>query len=73
MRLVAKQPDPTIVQHLQSLLKDALEGRVIGFIAAVHYGGRDFAYLGTGSMCDCPTLGIASAHKLATKMLHNNS
>jgi hypothetical protein len=60
------------VQHLQALLKEAVEGKIVGIIAAVHYGGREFAYVGSGSMCDCPTLGIASAHKLATKLLQTN-
>jgi hypothetical protein len=57
---------------LQALLEEARQGKVVGFIAAVHYGGKEFGYVGSGSMCDCPTLGIASAHKLATKLLHHN-
>ena len=54
------------------MLQDAMEGKLVGLIAAVHYGGREFGYVGAGSMCECPTLGIASAHKLATKLLHHN-
>lgn len=72
LRLTDKQRDPKIVLHLQSMLQDAMEGKVAGLLVAVHYGGKEFAYIGAGSMCDCPTLGIASAHKLATKMLHAN-
>jgi hypothetical protein len=60
------------VQQLQALLQDAIDGKVIGVIAAVHYGGREFGYVGGGSMCDHPPLGIASATKLATKLLQHN-
>jgi hypothetical protein len=72
IRLAEKRRDPHTVQNLQALLKEAMEGKIIGIIAAVHYGGREFAYVGSGSMCDCPSIGIASAHKLATKLLQAN-
>lgn len=72
LQLVARQRDPKIVQHLQAMLQDALEGKVVGVIASVHYGGREFSYLAVGSMCDCPTLGITSALKLKTKLLQHN-
>lgn len=60
------------MRQLQALLQDAVDGKVIGIIAAVHYGGREFGYVGAGSMCENPPLGIASATKLATKLLHHN-
>ena len=72
LQLVERQRDPKIVQQLQIMLRDAKAGKIAGVIAAIHYGGREFSYIGSGSMCDCPTLGIASAHKLATKLLHPN-
>ena len=72
LQLVARQRDPKIIQHLQAMLQDAIDGKVVGVIASVHYGGREFSYLAAGSMCDCPTLGIASALKLKTKLLQHN-
>lgn len=41
-----------------------------GVVVAAHYGGREYAYMGSGSMCDHPGLGAAAAQRLATKMLH---
>jgi hypothetical protein len=50
-----------------------MRGEIVGIVAAVHYGGRDYGYIGSGSMCEHPNIGIAAAHRLATKLLHTNS
>jgi hypothetical protein len=55
------------------MLKDAMSGKIVGLLAAVHYGGKEYGYSGTGSLCSNPSLGIAAAHRLATKLLHANN
>lgn len=72
IQLVERRRDLQTIKQLEQLLRDAVAGRIVGVIAAAHYGGRDYAYLGTGSMCEHPNLGVAAAQKLATKLLQTN-
>lgn len=72
VRLAERRPNREIVEQLQDLLNDAAAGRIAGAIVAVHYGGAEYGYLGSGTMCSDPTRGIAAAHRLATKLLHHN-
>lgn len=73
IKLVERRRDEELVRQLQQMLSDAVAGNIIGMVAAVHYGGREYSYIGTGSMCEHPNMGIAAAHRLATKLLHANS
>lgn len=73
IQLVERRRDPRTIRQLELLLRDALAGRLIGLVAAAHYGGRDYAYAGTGSLCEHPNLGVAAAHRIATKLLHPNT
>lgn len=72
VRLVERQPDRDTVHQLEALLEEAKAGKIVGLLAAVHYGGSAYAYLGSGSMCSDPSRGLAAAHRLATKLLHQN-
>ena len=72
IRLVERRRDLQTVMQLQDLLQQAMEGKIVGLVASVHYGGCEFGYIGSGSMCNNPAVGIAAAQKLATKMLHLN-
>lgn len=73
LRLVERLPDSDVVSQLEALLRDAMDGRLIGFVAAAHYGGREYAYMGSGSMCDHPIMGAAAAHKLASKLMQSEN
>lgn len=70
IQLVEKRRDLQTIKQLEQLLRDAVAGRIVGVIAAAHYGGRDYAYPGTGSLCEHPNLGVAAAQRLTTKLLH---
>jgi hypothetical protein len=72
IRLVERRRDEDAIKHLEQLLQEAREGKIIGLLAAVHYGGSDYGYVGSGSMCHNPGVGITAAHRLATKLLHSN-
>jgi len=72
LRLVEKQPDPTIVEQLRDLLRDAETGRIRGLLASAHYGGNHYGYYGGGTMCSNQTIGLAAIYNLATKLLTDN-
>ena len=72
VRLAERRVDQQTIRYLQGLLQAAMRGEIAGIVAAVHYGGREYSYLGSGSMCDHPSMGIAAAHRLATKLLQTN-
>lgn len=59
----------TVIDQLKELLREAESGRVIGLIAAAHYADGDTAYVGSGSMCDNPMIGVAATQQLAKKLL----
>lgn len=69
VELAPRRADTTVVEHLEALLEEAKAGRISGAIAAVHYGGREYAYLGSGSLCEDPRLGLHAVASLAKKML----
>ena len=54
---------------LRALLADAEKGLVVGLLAAAHYGGEDFHLVGTGSVCEQPTLGISAARQLISRLV----
>jgi hypothetical protein len=58
------------VRQLTALLRDAKAGRITGAVAAYHYGGREYLYLGSGSLCADPRLGLGALAVLAKKLLH---
>ena len=62
-------PDQATVDHLKQLLADAESGRLRGALVAAHYGGREYLYAGSGSLCQDPRLGVAALAKLARKFL----
>lgn len=68
LALVERRVDPQVVEHLSELLEDAKQGRVVGLIAAAHYGGREHGYYGSGSLSQ-PGLGIQAVAHLAKKLL----
>ena len=45
------------------------DGRIFGAVAAVHYVGREYAFVGSGSLCDDRRLGLHAAATLARKLL----
>lgn len=69
LALAELRVDPNTVLQLEALLEDARIGKIIGALAAVHYGGRDYAFVGSGSLCDDPRLGLHAVATLAKKML----
>lgn len=60
VRLVEKRPDGRIIEQLRTLLMEAEQGKLIGFLAVGHYGGREYSYFGSGSFCDHPTIGLGA-------------
>ena len=72
LRLVEKQPDPTIIEQLRDMLRDAENGRIRGLLASAHYGGSSYGYYGGGTMCSNQTIGLAAVCNLATKLLTGN-
>jgi hypothetical protein len=72
LRLVEKQPDSSIIAQLNDMLRDAEKGKVIGLLAAAHYGGSAYGYYGGGSMCNTPSVGLAAIYNLTTKLLTGN-
>lgn len=66
---VRREPDPETITCLRQLLEDAEQGRVRGALVAAHYGGRDYVYAGSGSLCQDPRLGVAAVARLARKFL----
>lgn len=54
---------------MRQLLADAESGRLRGALVAAHYGGREYLYAGSGSLCQDPRLGVAALAKLARKFL----
>ena len=69
LALAELRVDPNTVLQLETLLEEARIGKIIGALAAVHYGGRDYAFVGSGSLCDDPRLGLHAVATLAKKML----
>ena len=69
LALAALRVDPNTVLQLEALLEEARAGRVVGAVAAIHYGGRDYAFVGSGSLCEDPRLGLHAVATLAKKML----
>lgn len=69
LELAPRRADTAVVAHLEGLLAEAKAGRITGAIAAVHYGGREYGYLGSGSLCEDPRLGLHAVAALAKKML----
>lgn len=72
LRLAERRPDQEIIEQLRDLLRDAENGKVVGLLAAVHYGGSGFGYFGGGSMCSTPALGLQALVTLTTKLLTAN-
>jgi hypothetical protein len=66
---VRNEPDQDTVGTLRQLLADAEQGRVRGALVAAHYGGREYLYAGSGSLCQDPRLGVAAVARLARKFL----
>lgn len=61
--------DTTVVRQLRQLLAEAEAGRVIGIIGAAHCSDQETIYIGGGSMCDSPMLGVAAISVLKNKLL----
>ena len=57
------------VGHLRKLLTDAEAGKLTGLLIAAHYSDGDMVYIGSGSLCQTPVLGVAAAQHLLNKML----
>lgn len=55
--------------QLETMLSEAKSGKIVGAVAALHYGGREYAFVGSGSLCDDPRLGLHAVATLAKKML----
>ena len=60
--------DDDVVEQLEALLAEARSGEVVGLVAAIHYGGSQYAFLGSGSLVDNPDLGIAASIRLCNKL-----
>lgn len=69
LALAELRVDPNTVLQLEALLEEAKSGRIVGAVAAAHYGGREYAFFGSGSLCDDPRLGLHAVAALAKKML----
>jgi len=61
--------DPNTVLQLETILDEARSGSIVGVVASVHYGGLDYGFIGAGSLCDDPRLGLHAIATLAKKML----
>ncbi len=72
LRLVERQLDARTVEILRSVLADAISGRAVGVLVAVHYGAEEFGFAGSGSVCETPSIGVAAACTLATRLLKTN-
>ncbi len=57
------------MDQLRSLLHDAEAGKINGLLVAARYVDGYMAYAGSGSLCDCPMLGVAATQQLAKKLL----
>ncbi|MBU3577513.1 hypothetical protein [Polynucleobacter sp. UK-Kesae-W10] len=51
------------------MLEEAEQGEIVGIIAAVHYGGDEQGFFGSGTMCSIPTMGLHALLNLAKKLL----
>ena len=69
LELARRRVDAGIVERLEALLEDAKAGRIVGAVAALHYGGREYTFVGSGSLCDDPRLGLHAIATLARKLL----
>ncbi len=67
--IAERRADAATIAQLTKLLDDAKRGDLSGAIVAAHYGGREYAYMGSGSLCQDPRLGLHAALTLAKKML----
>lgn len=65
----AAQPDEETVRHLRQMLREAEAGTLIGVVAATHHRSGELGYVGAGSLCQSPALGLAAATKLARHFL----
>lgn len=69
LALARPAPNPQTIKQLEELLEAAREGRVAGAMAAVHHGGREYSFVGSGSLCEDPRLGLHAVMTLAKKLL----
>lgn len=69
LALVRRQPNEELVDALRSMLADAEQGKIVGFIGAAHYGAAEFSYTGCGSLCNNPLMGIGALIRLKQKLL----
>lgn len=60
VHLVRRPAQDETVENLRSLLREAEKGNLVGLVAAVHYGGQQFGYIGSGSLCSNPVLGVGA-------------
>jgi len=67
--LAERRKNIEIISNLRHLLLEAESGSLVGILVAAHYGGDEMAYMGSGSLCDTPMLGVAAAQHLRNKLL----
>ena len=67
VKLRERQRDERLVAQLEQLLREARAGTIVGLLAGVHYGGREYAYIGAGSVVDHPEIGLAVSMRLRNK------
>lgn len=67
VKLRKRQRDERLVAQLEELLTEARAGAIVGLLAGVHYGGAEYAYIGTGSLVDHPELGLAVSMRLRNR------
>lgn len=64
-----KQPDESLVTHLEQLLKEARSGDIVGLIAAADYGQGEHGYFGGGSLVNNPAQGMLATTRLWQRFL----
>lgn len=67
VRLRERPPDQRLVAQLEQLLVEARSGAIVGLLAGVHYGGKEYGYIGTGSVVDHPEIGLAISMRLRNR------
>ena len=67
VKLRERQRDESVVALLERLLTEARSGEIVGLVVAVHYGGCEYVYAGSGSVVRNRDIGLVMAMRLADK------
>lgn len=67
VKLRERQRDEGVVALLERLLAEARAGEIVGLAVAVHYGGCEYAYAGSGSVVQNSDIGLVMSMRLCDK------